>query len=820
MADTSSVILITGAAGNIGSGLAQALKDDFTVVGLDIEGDDLPCDFVPIDLTDDESTQSAIRTVREDYGEDVAAVFHLAAFFDFTGEDHPAYKAVNEEGTRRLLRELRQLNVEQFVYSGTMLVHRPGRPGEKIDESTPIEPKWAYPQSKARTEDIIREEHGDIPVVLLHLAGLYDEETAVPTLSHQIARIYERDIKSRFYPGDQETGQAFIHRDDIVEAFLKTLENREKFSDVTTLLVGEEETISYGELQNMLGELIHGEEDWETLKVPDDIATGMAWLEEKTEPLVPDAFDQGEKPFIRPFMVEMSNDHYDLDISRAKDLIGFEPKHSLREVLPEIVESLKRDPERWYEKNGITPPPWMDVAEDAEADPERVRSLHERLFRAQHRRNLWAHFVNAGLGAWLMVSPPTMGYTGTLMGWSDIASGLVVTILALLSISWRAAPVRWLTAAVGLWVMFAPLAFWTPSAAAYLNGTIVGALVMGFSVLVRPLPGISPVAAVTGPTIPKGWDFSPSTWHQRAPIIILAFVGLFISRYLTAYQLGHIDSVWEPFFTGTLENKNGTEQVITSAVSEAWPVPDAGLGALTYMLEILTGLIGSARRWRTIPWLVFLFGIMIVPLGIVSITFIIIQPIVIGTWCSLCLIQAAAMLGQIPYSLDELVATGQFLVRRKKAGRSLLRVFLFGDTDEGNQRHENDNFERRPTIVVKDFFSGGVYIPWSLAIVTLVGIWLMFTRLTLGAEGLMADADHLIGSLVITFTVIAFAEVGRPARFVNIPLGLALLVTPFAFGADVTQTIASIVSGALIVGLSIPRRPIYQRYGTFNRFLK
>src|SRR5690606_25347793 len=117
-------------------------------------------------------------------------------------------------------------------------------------------------------------------------------------------------------------------------------------------------------------------------------------------------------------------------------------------------------------------------------------------------------------------------------------------------------------------------------------------------------------------------------------------------------------------------------------------------GALTYMLEILTGIIGSTLRWRTMPWLVMAFGIMIVPLGIVSITFIIIQPIVIGTWCTLCLIGAAAMLLQIPYSLDELVATGQFLWRRKRAGQNILRVFFVGDTDEGRAGVEENEFDR------------------------------------------------------------------------------------------------------------------------------
>jgi hypothetical protein len=33
-------------------------------------------------------------------------------------------------------------------------------------------------------------------------------------------------------------------------------------------------------------------------------------------------------------------------------------------------------------------------------------------------------------------------------------------------------------------------------------------------------------------------------------------------------------------------------------ISSAWPVPAAAVGALTYALEILTGIVDSTRRWR------------------------------------------------------------------------------------------------------------------------------------------------------------------------------------------------------------------------------
>src|SRR3546814_16473261 len=106
-------------------------------------------------------------------------------------------------------------------------------------------------------------------------------------------------------------------------------------------------------------------------------------------------------------------------------------------------------------------------------------------------------------------------------------------------------------------------------------------------------------------------------------------------------------------------------------------------------------------RWRSMPWLVLLFGLMIAPLGITSIFFIVIQPILIGTWSTLALIAAAAMLIQIPYSLDELLVTLQFMRRRVKAGKSWLRVFLFGDTDEGAAGPLDDEFDARPGAVVQ-----------------------------------------------------------------------------------------------------------------------
>jgi nucleoside-diphosphate-sugar epimerase len=134
------IVLITGAAGNIGRSLARALRQHYTVVGLDVVGGDTDYPVIEVDLADGESVAKALDHIGSEYGRRIASVVHLAAFFDFSGEDKPQYKTVNVDGSRNLIRGLQPFDVEQFVYSGTMLVHEPGRPGERIDESRAIAP--------------------------------------------------------------------------------------------------------------------------------------------------------------------------------------------------------------------------------------------------------------------------------------------------------------------------------------------------------------------------------------------------------------------------------------------------------------------------------------------------------------------------------------------------------------------------------------------------------------------------------------------------------------------------------------------------------
>ena len=929
-------ILVTGTSGRLGYPVAQKLAASYNVVGFDRRAPSHPpptAECLYVDLVSEESVRRGLQAILDLHGPHLASVIHLAAYYDFSGMPSPLYDEVTVQGTARLLELLQELGfqVDQFIFSSTELVHAPSRPGERITEDSPLRPAWPYPESKVKTERVIHMLRGNIPTVILRIGGVYDDLCDSIPLAQQIQRIYEQDITAYLFPGDLSAGrQAFVHLDDVVEAILLAVERRKELPPEAVFLIGEPESLSYGELQEAFGQLIHGVA-WRTFSVPKSLAKVGAWLQEKL-PL-------NRPPFIKPWMIDLADDNFEVDITRARTLLGWEPKHSLRETLPKMVLALKADPFAWYRENGLTRPLWLqelaptegltdemdpqelmrleeevqraigsdtedvphaaqehrdmqahgmvmsqpDEAETElrarEAELERLRALQARLERAYERevavqreedalahrlmesdprrhvevmkmkqkhRQLalelprilleyeaqvyqalqkawqaasarwpdtstmmanmvsmarWSQIPLLVLGAWLISSPFIMGYETPGLVWSDVISGVLVMVLALLAFRTGRALFAWGNAFVGLWLALSPLIFWTPSAAAYGNDTLVGMLIITFAVLIPMM------MKMPGPEVPLGWSYNPSSWMQRAPILALAMVSFLMSRYMAAFQLGHISWAWDPVFA------RGTVQVLTSDVSKAFPISDAGLGAFTYLVELLSGFMGDARRWRTMPWMVALFGFMVVPLGIVSVVLITLQPVAVGAWCLWCLLSAFFMLIMVALSLDEVIAMLQYLLQARRAGKSVWRTFWLGGDALGD--YLTPQRPTRPARLGEMFW--GMRVPWNLLVVAGLGAWLMASPSIFGTGGMAAHVDHVLGALVVTVTIIAFAEVGRAARFLNIPLALGIAVLPWLVGGTtLASSINGLIAGALIVGLSIPPGNIKDTYDGWN----
>jgi len=212
----------------------------------------------------------------------------------------------------------------------------------------------------------------------------------------------------------------------------------------------------------------------------------------------------------------------------------------------------------------------------------------------------------------------------------------------------------------------------------------------------------------------------------------------------------------------------------------------------------------------------------------VSVVLVILQPVAVGAWCTLCLVTAAAMLIMITPALDEVIATGQFLLQARRAGRPMWRTFWVGGTlhesQVNGQKPESKEPLRPRASTLRQILQAMdlTSIPWNMAASAALGVWLMFSPSVFASTGVAADSDHLVGALVVTFSVIAFGQVARPARFLNMLFGAWLIVAPWiveGFAAGGVGAWNDVAAGVALIALSLRRGTVSEHYGGWERHI-
>ena len=282
--------------------------------------------------------------------------------------------------------------------------------------------------------------------------------------------------------------------------------------------------------------------------------------------------------------------------------------------------------------------------------------------------------------------------------------------------------------------------------------------------------------------------------------------------------------MWDPFFGF----ESGTMPVLNSDMSHMWPISDAALGAVAYSFEFLMGYMGGPSRWRTMPWMVTIFGILVIPLGLSHIALVMSQPVVVHHWCTLCLVAAAVMLPMIPLEIDEVVAMIQHVRDSKRRGDrdgSLWKIFWLGGSGDDSQPDGRTpaiaEFAERPAAVARASVWGFERAVEPRRYSHSSDVWLLAAPavfdvpITSGA----ADLAHLVGAAVVVVAVVSMGEVVRALRFLDLALGLAVGGVVWLTPAPTGFRLAMAITGLALVVLALPRGRVTERYGSWDRFV-
>src|SRR4030042_2486873 len=217
-------VIITGASGFIGRNLLDDLKNEYRIFAI-ARRSQSECNapfhpniaWIRGDISDNESIAQEVREIKTAGGADY--LFHLAAFYEFGGDNCPEYKTTNVDGTHNVLELAKDLNLKLFVFSSSVAACAFPRPGEYLTEETPPDGEHIYAWSKRECEKLIREYSKVIPSCIVRFGAVYSDWCEYPPLYMFFNMWFSSSFRASMLAGKGQSAIPYIHIRDIISCF-------------------------------------------------------------------------------------------------------------------------------------------------------------------------------------------------------------------------------------------------------------------------------------------------------------------------------------------------------------------------------------------------------------------------------------------------------------------------------------------------------------------------------------------------------------------------------------------------------------------------
>jgi len=351
VASKSGTLIITGASGFVGRHLLEDLKNDFRIFAI-ARRSQHECNapvhsniaWIRADISDWHSIEKAFREIKTAGGADY--LLHLAAFYEFSGEDHPEYISTNVEGTRHVLTLATELNLKLFIFASSVAACSFPEEGEAITESSPPNGEHIYAWSKREGERMIRVQAQDIPSCIVRLGAVYSDWCEYPPLYMFLTTWLSKSWRSKILAGKGMSAIPYIHIRDVVAFFREIIKKQESCHSCVTLNCCTPGCTSHLELYTLATKYYYG-----ISRKPIFMPRFLSGLGLYAMYFLGCLLKN--KSFERPWMWRYIDLKLNVDSSQTYNLLGWlpNPRYRIDKRLLFLVERLKSEPFAWQMRN-------------------------------------------------------------------------------------------------------------------------------------------------------------------------------------------------------------------------------------------------------------------------------------------------------------------------------------------------------------------------------------------------------------------------------------------------------------------------------------
>ena len=258
-----STIIITGASGFVGRNLLDELKNEYRIFAI-ARRSQQECNapihpniaWMRADISEPDHMSRVFREIQSAGGADY--LFHLAAFYEFAGEENPEYTTTNVDGTNIILEHARQLDLKLLVFASSVAACAFPKPGEFINEQTPPDGQHIYAWSKRVGEEMVHNYARENKAVIARFGAVYSDWCEYPPLFMFLNTWLGTSWRTRILAGKGKSTIPYIHIRDIVTFYRRLLDKQGEFDPAEILIACTSGSTSHLELYTLATKFYHG----------------------------------------------------------------------------------------------------------------------------------------------------------------------------------------------------------------------------------------------------------------------------------------------------------------------------------------------------------------------------------------------------------------------------------------------------------------------------------------------------------------------------------------------------------------------------------